>query len=453
MPKNPPTTAASAKETIAAIATASGRGGIGVVRISGAALAPLAEQLTGKPCPAPRLAALTRFLDEHGQAIDHGILLYFPAPHSFTGEDVLELHGHGGPVVLQLLLARCLALGARLARPGEFTERAFLNGKLDLAQAESVASLIDAATEAAARAAVRSLSGEFSARIRALADELLQLRLELEAALDFPEEEIDFISEARVHERLAALCARLDATRTQARRGAVLEHGLTLVLAGRPNVGKSSLLNALAEEERAIVTDLPGTTRDALHHRIAVRGIAVTLIDTAGLRATDDPVERLGIERAWQEIARADLVLRLLDASTGETDEDRRIAAQLPAGIPTLTVWNKTDLTTTPAGRRGAALHISARHHQGLEDLRAAILDATGNAATGEENVLLARTRHLDCLARTAAHLAHAAEQHAHPELLAEDLRLAHRALGEITGECTPDDLLGAIFSRFCIGK
>ncbi|MBR4876854.1 MAG: tRNA uridine-5-carboxymethylaminomethyl(34) synthesis GTPase MnmE, partial [Rhodocyclaceae bacterium] len=350
MPKNPPTTAASAKETIAAIATASGRGGIGVVRISGAALAPLAEQLTGKPCPAPRMAALTAFLDEHGQAIDHGILLYFPAPHSFTGEDVLELHGHGGPVVLQLLLARCLALGARLARPGEFTERAFLNGKLDLAQAESVASLIDAATEAAARAAVRSLSGEFSARIRALADELLQLRLELEAALDFPEEEIDFISEARVQKRLAALCARLDATRTQARRGAVLEHGLTLVLAGRPNVGKSSLLNALAEEERAIVTDLPGTTRDALHHRIAVHGIAVTLIDTAGLRTTDDPVERLGIERAWQEIARADLVLRLLDASAGETEEDRQIAAQLPAHLPTLTVWNKTDLTTTPAG-------------------------------------------------------------------------------------------------------
>lgn len=454
MEKNPPTTATSSKDTIAAIATAPGRGGVGIVRLSGtgADLLPLAQRLTGKPLPPPRTATLARFLDGHGQPIDHGLLLHFPAPHSYTGEDILELHGHGGPVVLQLLLERTLALGARLARPGEFTERAYLNGKLDLAQAESVAGLIDAATAAAARAAVRSLAGEFSARIQQLANALLQLRLELEAALDFPEEEIDFITEARIFERLAPLRQQLAHTTARARRGAVLQNGLTLVLAGRPNVGKSSLLNALAEEERAIVTDIPGTTRDAIHHRIALGGIPATLIDTAGLRDTADPVERLGIDRTWQEIARADLILRLLDATQGETEADRQIAAHLPEGLPTLTLYNKTDLTAHPIGRHGHALHISARHRQGLDALRDAILELTGNSG-GEEDTLLARTRHLDCLARTAAHLAHAADQRHSPELLAEDLRLAHLALGEITGECTPDDLLGAIFSHFCIGK
>lgn len=449
--------APSQPDTIAAIATAPGRGGIGVVRVSGRGLAEFAERLTGKPAK-PRHAGFVRFLDRDGAAIDEGLLLFFPAPHSFTGEDVVELQGHGGPVVLRLLLNRCVELGARLAQPGEFSQRAFLNGKLDLAQAEAVADLIEASTEAAARSAVRSLSGEFSREIQTLSDELIDLRMLVEATLDFPEEEIDFLEQANAAGRLQAVADQLARVQQRASQGALLRSGLNVVLVGQPNVGKSSLLNALAGHERAIVTDVAGTTRDTLRETIQIEGIPLHIIDTAGLRETDDVVERIGVQRTWQEVERADVVLRLLDARGGAEDEDAQIDARLPATVPRILVFNKIDLAGRAAQRIAATLdqpeqiYLCAKSGAGVELLQAALLEIAGWQAHTED-VPLARERHLIALRHAAEHVALAAERFYSLELFAEELRLAQHYLGEITGEFTADDLLGVIFSRFCIGK
>ena len=443
-------------DRIAAIATAPGRGGIGVVRVAGPDLLPLAIALTGKT-PEPRRATLADFKAADGSPLDSGLLLYFPAPHSFTGDDVLELQGHGGPVVLQMLLARCLDLGARLAQPGEFTRRAFLNGKLDLAQAEAVADLIDAASTGAARSAVRSLQGEFSRAVHALVDQLTELRALVEATLDFPDEDIDFLQAADAVGRLARLRERLGATRARASQGKLLQAGLQVVLAGPPNVGKSSLLNRLAGDDLAIVTPVAGTTRDALRSLIQVEGIPLHIIDTAGLRETDDPVERLGIERTWREIERADVVLILEDAAAPAPADSR--LDRLPGGLRRLTVRNKIDLTGEAPGRkedaRGVTLALSARSGDGVELLHDELLAIAGWQPA--EDVFIARERHLRALAAAAEHCDAAAASLAAPrpalELFAEDLRLAQKALGEITGETTADDLLGVIFGRFCIGK
>ena len=441
-------------DTIAAIATAPGRGGVGIVRISGHALDDLAAGVLGA-LPAPRVATFGSFRDATGAALDHGLALYFPAPHSFTGEDVLELHGHGGPVVLQMVLDRCRELGARLAEPGEFSRRAFLNGKLDLAQAEAVADLIEASTTQAARSAQRSLSGAFSREIDALADELITLRMLVEATLDFPEEEIDFLEAARALERLAAVQTRLAGVLDRAQQGALLRSGINVVLVGPPNVGKSSLLNALAGFERAIVTDIAGTTRDTLRETIQIEGIPLHIIDTAGLRDTDDPVERLGVARSWSEIERADAILRLVDGShdsTADADKDA-IDARLPATLPRITVHNKIDLREQPPPANDEhSVWLSAKIGTGIDALRHTLLRTVGWHPHGED-VVLARARHLDALRTARDHIDRAfAQQHA-LELFAEELRLAHDALGEITGRFTPDDLLGEIFSRFCIGK
>ena len=445
-------------DTIAAIATAPGRGGVGIVRISGASLTRFALELTGRQ-PKPRHAGFVRFRGADGVEIDEGLLLYFPAPNSFTGEDVIELQGHGGPVVMRMLLARCIELGARMAQPGEFSRRAFLNGRMDLAQAEAVADLIEASTEAAARSAVRSLSGSFSERINTLRDEIIDLRMLVEATLDFPEEEIDFLVAAKAFERLAKVRDQLERIRQGARQGALLREGLHLVLVGAPNVGKSSLLNALTGEQRAIVTEIAGTTRDALRETIQIGGIPLHVVDTAGLRESDDPVERIGMERTWAEVARADVILRLVDARTGEIDEDRIIDAALPDSVVRLRVVNKIDLIGTPADRieteAGVEIHLSARRGDGVELLREEILRIAGWYAE-DDDVVLARERHLNALARASTHLDRATEwldAMDSFELFAEELRLAQEALGEITGVFTPDDLLGVIFSRFCIGK
>ena len=443
---------ASPPDTIAAIATASGRGGIGVVRVSGAGLGAFALALCGRT-PQPRIAHFTRFLDEYERPIDEGILLYFAAPASFTGEDVLELQGHGGPVVMQMLLERCLQLGARLAEPGEFTRRAFLNGKLDLAQAEGVADLIEASTAAAARSAVRSLSGQFSEEVHRIVDALIDLRMLVEATLDFPEEEIDFLERARAMPRLESIREALEGVLERARQGALLRSGLDVVLVGAPNVGKSSLLNQLAGEERAIVTDIAGTTRDALRETIQVEGIPLHIIDTAGLRETEDRVERIGIERTWREIARADVILHLVEAgvaSEGDLDE------RLPQGVERIVVANKIDLAGLPAGRVEAGgrvrLQVSARSGEGVELVRQELLRIAGWHAHGED-VILARERHLLALREALRHVEAAGTQLGALELFAEELRLAQEELGTITGEFSADDLLGVIFARFCIGK
>jgi len=444
-------------DTIAAVATAPGRGGIGVVRVSGPAAAAIAEAVLGD-CPPPRRAVHRAFRDADGQLIDDGLALYFPAPHSFTGEDVLELHGHGGPMVLDLVLARCVDLGARLARAGEFSERAFLNDQLDLAQAEAIADLIDSASHAAARAAVRSLQGEFSERVHALVNGLIQLRAYVEAAIDFPDEEVDFLSDRALHDRLEQLLADLAALRAAARQGCLLRDGLTLVIAGRPNAGKSSLLNALAGADRAIVTEVPGTTRDVLREHLQIDGLPIHVIDTAGLRDTADPVERIGVERAWAEIGRADQVLLVVDDSAGITDEDRALAERLPQGRELTVARNKIDLTGRPPGPAnvavGAEIAVSARTGAGLDALRAHLKELAGYREAGAGD-FSARRRHLEALARAGRHLDATAE-HARNragELMAEELRLCQQALGEITGEFTSDDLLGKIFASFCIGK
>lgn len=444
-------------DIIAAIATAPGRGGIGVVRLSGPqpGLDAIIGQIIGRLLP-PRYASLVDFRDHDGAAIDRGLALYFPAPHSYTGESMLELQGHGGPVVQRLLLKRCLALGARIAEPGEFTKRAFLNDKLDLAQAESVADLIDATTAEAARCALRSLHGEFSERIHGLTRALIDLRALVEATLDFPDEEIDFLKPADAEGLLHAIQQRLDEVLDASRQGSLLREGIHIVLAGQPNVGKSSLLNRLAGEELAIVTDIPGTTRDAIRQTIDIGGVPAHIIDTAGLRASDDPVEKLGIARAWAAIEKADLVLLLMDATRGETAEDAGILGRVPPQLPSVHVMNKIDLlghapaAETVEGK--TVIWLSAKTGAGIDLLREALLKAVGWHSTGE-GIYLARERHLQALDLARECLQRAAERVKQPELFAEELRLAQEALSSITGEFTADDLLGEIFSRFCIGK
>jgi tRNA modification GTPase len=437
-------------DLIAAVATAPGRGGVGVVRVSGSDVAPLATAILGR-LPIPRHATFARFLGADSAPLDEGIALYFAAPYSFTGEDVLELQGHGGPVVLNLLLQRCIELGARLAAPGEFTRRAFLNGKLDLAQAEAVADLIDAASNEAARSAVRSLSGAFSARVNELLEALTRLRMLVEATLDFPDEEIDFLKQADAFGRLDAIDAALAAVRAQARQGALLREGLTVVLIGQPNVGKSSLLNQLAGFEAAIVTDVAGTTRDPVREAIQLAGVPLHIIDTAGLRDTDDPVERMGIARTWAAVAQADVALLLVDAVHGLGAHEAATLACLPA-IPRLTIHNKIDVSGEAPHVAGEEIWLSAKTGAGLDLLQQELLRLAGWQAAGE-GAFMARTRHLEALSRAAAHLAQARAMTTQLELFAEELRLAQAALSEITGEFTADDLLGEIFSKFCIGK
>lgn len=451
--------------TIAAIATAAGRGGVGVIRISGHQLLSLAQAITGGKTPKPRTALYTDFLDEHGNAIDNGILLYFAAPASFTGEDVIELQGHGGQIVLQMLLNRCLQLGARIAEAGEFTKRAFLNNKLDLAQAESVADLIDASSQAAARMAVRSLKGAFSNQIHRLVDDLITLRMLVEATLDFPEEEIDFLEAADAKGKLTALQNELSTILSTANQGAILREGMNVVLVGAPNVGKSSLLNALAGDDIAIVTHIAGTTRDTVREHITLDGVPIHITDTAGLRETDDLVEKIGIERSEKAVQNADVALILIDPAEGINAATQSILDKLPPSLTRIVIHNKADLrnetpsrvdnqigslkTDTPA----TLIKLSAKTGAGLDLLKQALLDAVGWQGESE-GLFLARSRHIHALEAAQRELDNAALCGNHQlELLAEHLRLAQNACSEITGEFTADDLLGVIFSRFCIGK
>lgn len=448
-----------AADTIAAIATPAGRGGIGIVRISGPRVPEVMQAVLGQDL-APRVAHLSTFRGAAGEVLDHGIALLFPGPHSYTGEDVLELQGHGGPAVLALVLERCLQCGARLANPGEFTQRAFLNGKLDLAQAEAVADLIDAASGSAARAAARSLSGEFSREVHAIADAVLELRTLTEASLDFPDEDIDFVRAADAAGRLARIRDSMTALGARARGGSLLREGLTIVLVGRPNVGKSSLMNRLAREDVAIVTDIAGTTRDALRSHVEISGIPVTIIDTAGLRPTDDPIETIGIDRTWAAIGQAQVVLVIRDArDSNEHPQDADVLARLPAALARVVVHNKIDLYDMPARCAASQVRevwLSAKTGAGVDLLERQILDLAG-VHEALETSFLARTRHLEALTQALLHLDTALAQisAASPalELFAEELREAHEALGAIVGVTTADDLLGAIFSRFCIGK
>jgi tRNA modification GTPase len=455
---------------IAAIATAPGRGGIGVVRLSGKNIASLIHAVCRLPANKSlqaRQATYTNFINADGSLIDQGLAIYFQAPHSYTGEDVLELQGHGGPVVLQMLLARCLEaghdIGLRLAQPGEFTHRAFLNDKLDLAQAEAVADLIEASTEAAAKSASQSLSGMFSQEIHALVEQVVHLRMLVEATLDFPEEEIDFLEKSDARGQLLRIRNGLLKVFSQAAQGALLRDGLNIVLAGQPNVGKSSLLNALAGSDVAIVTPIAGTTRDKVTETIQIEGIPINVIDTAGIRdAADigDEVERIGIARTWAAVKTADAILHILDASRGPTLADEQFVADFPAGIPVIRVWNKIDLSGhKPAiDQMGDATHVylSAADHLGIDLLRSELLRLVGWQQTGE-SLYLARERHLIALKAADLHLDNAAELAAQDDqsldLFAEELRLTQKQLNSITGEFTSDDLLGAIFSRFCIGK
>ncbi|SMC27419.1 tRNA modification GTPase [Andreprevotia lacus DSM 23236] len=439
-------------DTIAAVATAPGRGGVGVIRVSGRGLDALIAGLIGRPL-IPRHAHFARFRAADGEVIDEGIALYFPGPNSFTGEDVLELQGHGGPVVLQMLLSRCVALGARHAEPGEFSKRAFLNGKLDLAQAEAIADLIDAQSEAAVRSALKSLDGAFSREVHALVDQLVTLRMLVEATLDFPEEDIDFLEAADARGKLHGVQQQLQAVLGTATQGKLLREGAHIVLVGQPNVGKSSLMNALAGEDIAIVTDIAGTTRDTVRELIQLDGVPVHIIDTAGLRDTDDVVEKIGIERTWAAVEKADLALLLLDSREGVTAHDAAILARLPAPLPVLRVFNKIDLTGEVAGAVAAdEVHVSAKGGIGIDALRQKLLERVGWQGS-DAGVFIARERHLDAIRRAQAHLQTADAAYRQIELFAEELRLAQNALNEITGEFSADDLLGVIFSRFCIGK
>lgn len=439
-------------DTIAAIATAQGRGGVGVVRISGRGIISIALSILGK-LPTPRHATFGNLLDEKGEAIDQGVVLFFPAPHSYTGEDVLELQGHGGTAVLHLLLQRCLSLGARLAEPGEFTRRAFLNGKLDLAQAESVADLIEATTDEAARSAVRSLQGDFSAAIHALVNELVRLRMLVEAMLDFPEEDIDLVDTSLRDTLLQTIQVKLQQTMLSAKQGSLLREGAHVALVGRPNVGKSSLLNCLSGEEVALVSDVPGTTRDVIRQAIQIRGVPLHIMDTAGLRMSQDVVENMGIARTHQTVQRADLILLLLEADKGYSDEDSVILSGFPPDIPHLLVFNKADLLgDINISSQTDCIYISAKTGEGIEALRDQMLRLIGWRSQ-EGGTFIARTRHLSALCSAQSHLDQASAVLNQPELFAEELRLTQQALNSITGEFTADNLLGEIFSRFCIGK
>lgn len=439
-------------DTIAAIATAAGRAGIGVVRISGSDLALFVRSLLGK-LPAPRVATLAGFKDAQGQLIDQGIALYFPAPASYTGEDVLELHGHGGDAVLRSLLLRCLELGARVAEPGEFTQRAFLNDKLDLAQAEAVADIIDAATTEAARSAARSLSGEFSTHIHSLVKELIDLRMLVEATLDFPEEDIDFLETANAHGRLDSIEAQLKLVFTAAKQGSLLRSGIRVAIIGRPNAGKSSLLNQLAGEPLAIVTDIPGTTRDPVRAPIQIEGVPLHIVDTAGLCDTTDVVERLGVERSWAAAEQASIVLHVIDATVGMTDEDRAIRERL-GERSIIEVFNKIDLVNASElqSESQPRVFVCAKTGLHIDTLKTQLLRAAGWHSS-DEGVFAARERHMRALTQAQAHVQAARQRRTQLELLAEELRQAQQALSTITGEFSADDLLGEIFSRFCIGK
>jgi tRNA modification GTPase len=466
-------------DPIVAISTAPGRGAVGIVRVSGLDLGPVLRAICGRPLK-PREATYLPFIDAAGVAIDRGLALHFPAPHSYTGEDVLELQAHGGAVVLQLLLGRCLeagrGIGLRLAQPGEFTQRAFLNDKMDLAQAEAIADLIDASTEAAARSASRSLSGAFSAEIHKLLGTLTDLRMLVEATLDFPEEEVDILLRADVQGRLSGLLDLLAVTRQKAHQGALLREGIKVVIAGQPNAGKSSLLNALAGVELAIVSPIAGTTRDKVQQTIQIEGVPVHVTDTAGLRDTEDLVENLGVERAWTEIEAADAVLFLHDLtdmdmhdpkpdrvwnpsafSAGDLKIAAALAAKLPGRVPVVDVWSKRDaVNMAPVPATDLAVHVSAKTGAGLDSLRAILLRLAGWQSV-PEGVYMARERHVQALARVGQHLSaafvHLGARSPQLDLLAEELRLAQNALSEITGVFGADDLLGVIFSRFCIGK
>lgn len=443
-------------DTIVAIATPPGRGGVGIIRLSGPLAYSIVLQLNANKTLTPRIAKYCSFTNRSGDVLDNGLAIYFKAPHSFTGEDVVELQGHGAPLVLDSLLNECITLGARLAKPGEFSERAFLNDKMDLTQAEAIADLINASSQTAARMALRSLQGDFSGKINELSESLIHLRLFVEAAIDFPEEEIDFLNDGKVAAMLADVLTSLTIIRNNASQGAIMREGLSIVIAGRPNAGKSTLINCLAGRDVAIVTDVAGTTRDVMREHILLDDIPLHLIDTAGLRDSDDLVEKEGIKRAWQEVSRADCLLMIIDINKADSSNElsEAICNTLPPGVPVIQVFNKIDSLNLAPKKEEQAIYLSAKSGDGLELLKDKIKEVVGYQPA--EGQFLARRRHLDALDR-AKELLLAGQQQLTTqragELLAEDLRLAHQALGEITGEFSSDDLLGRIFSSFCIGK
>tara|TARA_Y100001936_G_C16083657_1_gene679869 strand:+ start:1144 stop:2502 length:1359 start_codon:yes stop_codon:yes gene_type:complete len=448
-------------DIIAAIATPLGRGGVGIVRVSGKGIHKIIQGILGS-FPKNRYAGLYNFNDDKGQIIDQGIAIFYPSPFSYTGEDILELQGHGGPAVMDMLLSRCISLGARLAEPGEFTLRAFLNNKLDLAQAESVSDIIDASTSEAVRCAMSSLQGEFSATINALTKKITNLRMLIEATLDFPEEETGFLKHDYVYSQLRSIKLNLEDIIVAARQGSLLREGVHVVLVGQPNVGKSSLMNKLVKEEVAIVTPTPGTTRDTIRETIQIEGIPIHLIDTAGLRETNDEIEQIGIARAWAAIKKGGVVLLLTDSRLGITKEDQQILKRLPAETPLIYINNKADLLTPPPqapdNKEKTEIYLSAKTGAGIEQLRQKLLEVIGwkSGHSSGEGVFMARNRHLKALAETKGHLQEAfniTKQEIRAELLAEEMRLAQKALSSITGEFSADDLLGEIFSKFCIGK
>jgi len=440
-------------ETIVAVATPPGRGGVGIIRISGLDVPEIAKNILDA-LPPPFKACHRLFKDKKQQTLDDGIAIYFPAPNSFTGEHVLELQGHGGHIVMDMLLSRCLELGARLAKAGEFSERAFLNDKLDLTQAEAIADLIDSGSEQAARSALRSLQGEFSKEINSLLTKMIELRVYVEAALDFPEEEIDFLADASVMTRLQGIKDQLVKITQKAQQGSLLRNGINLVIIGEPNAGKSSLLNVLSGSDTAIVTDIPGTTRDILQESINLDGMPLHIVDTAGLRESEDLVEKIGIERTWKAVEKADIALLLLDDSQISTKHDE-IIEKLPNTIPVIVVRNKVDLSDKTYGKVGDEIYISAKMNLGIQELKEALKQQMGYQNNGEDT-FIARRRHLHALERTQQYVDNAEIQLTEfnaGELMAEELRLAQDELGQITGKFTSDDLLGEIFSSFCIGK